>query len=216
MLEHKQDDLNAAVSAIENAFDRKGKYLQDGVPRYTAHAVRMEEETGLSGIAGRYRFPDNKEPAFAEYEYRKRFLKYSLAESLLTTDDPLKRRAAEKISRQTPQALQEVKQEIEKLTLLNPDLKRLNYDRRDFIESYRALIGVTSQYNVDDINAYLHGIRTGQKDAEAAEYLERLKDRGCRFGWVPAVKTLERIERGLDEREKKSRPVRPAARGKSR
>ncbi|MGN0904260.1 MAG: hypothetical protein ACI4PW_03790 [Alphaproteobacteria bacterium] len=216
MFEQESNDLNEAVSAIENAFNRKGKYLQDGVPRYTAHAVRLEEETGLSGIAGRYRFPENREPAFAEYEYRKRFLKYSLAESLLTAEDPLKRRAAEKISRQTPQALEEVKQEIEKLTVLNPDLKRLNYDRRDFIESYRALIGVTSQYNVDDINAYLHSIRTGQKDEEANARIERLKDRGCRFGWVPAVKTLDRIERGLDEREKTMLPVMRAARKKSR
>lgn len=216
MFSQESNDLNEAVSAIENAFNRKGKYLQDGVPRYTAHAVRLEEKTGLSGIAGRYRFPENREPAFAEYEYRKRFLKYALAQSLLTTEDPLKRRAAEKISQQTPQALKEVKQEIEKLTVLNPDLKRLNYDRRDFIESYRALIGVTSQYNVDDINAYLHSIRTGQKDEEANARMERLKDRGCRFGWVPAVKTLDRIERGLDEREKTSLPVMRAARKKSR
>ncbi len=216
MLEREPNDLSKAVSAIENAFNRKGKYLQNGIPRYTAHAVRLEEETGLSGIAGRYRFPENRDPAFAEYEYRKRFLKYSLAESLLTADDPLKRRAAEKISRQTPQALEEVKQELEKLTVLNPGLKKLNYDRRDFIESYRTLIGITSQYNVDDINAYLHSIRTGQKDEEADTRIERLKDRGCRFGWVPSVKTLDRIERGLDEREKMTLPVLQAARKKSR
>lgn len=171
-----QKDISQAVSDIENTYDRKGKYIQeDGNPKYTAHAVKLEDETGMTGIAGRYKFIDGKDPAFAEYEYRKNYLKYSIAATFLTNKDPVKSAAAQIVSQGTPQALKEVNKELAELTKLNPELKNLNYDNRSIVESYRALIGVTSQYNVDDINAYLHGVRTGIKDPEVQMRVENLK-----------------------------------------
>ena len=74
-MSEKYASVQEAVKYMENAYDRGGKYLVDGRPRYTAHAVRMEDETGLKGIAGRYKFINGQEPAFAEYGYRKRFFK---------------------------------------------------------------------------------------------------------------------------------------------
>ena len=44
------DSVEDAIFQIENSFNRGGNYLQNGVPKYTAHAVRMEEETGIRGI----------------------------------------------------------------------------------------------------------------------------------------------------------------------
>lgn len=91
--------------------------------------------------------------------------------------------------------MQEVNGEIEELTKLNPELKGLNHNKNNFIETYRALIGITSQYNVDDINAYLHNVRTGSKNKEIIERVEKLtKTTGLRFGWQPAAKTLDKIE----------------------
>ena len=188
---------------IENAYDRHGHYKENGVIKYTAHAVRLEEMTGLTGIAGRYKFLDGKTPAEAEYDYRKAFLKYSIASSYLQSDDPVKARSAQKFEAEIPSALVAVNKEIDKLSKLNPELKKLDYDRKDFIESYRALIGVTSQYNVDDINDYLRVLRTGVKNTQAQQSMESLKKRyGLRFGWQPAVSTLKRIETGMAVLEK--------------
>ena len=110
---------------------------------------------------------------------------------------------AEKIKADIPKALNEVNAEIAELTKLNPELARLNYNKHDFVESYRALIGVTSQYNVDDINTYLHTYRTGVKNQEMQDGMERLKKtHGVRFGWQPAVSTLKEIDRQMTVRER--------------
>lgn len=188
------NSVEDAVSQIENSFNRGGRYLQNGKPKYTAHAVRMEEETGIKGIAGHYRFINDESPARAEYGYRKRFQKYALAEGMTGSEDPLIREAAALIGKKTATALPEVNTEISKLAELNPELKRLNYDRRSFTESYRALIGITSQYNADDINSYLHSYRTNRRDAFVHRRMDALKKRGFRFGWIPAASTLDKIE----------------------
>lgn len=183
-----------AVSQIENSFNRGGNYLQNGVPKYTAHAVRMENETGITGIAGHYRFLNGDSADIAEYNYRKRFQKYALAQGLMNSDEPFIKQAAELIFQKSPDVLPEVNAEIEKLTELNPELKRLNYNRRNFTEAYRALIGITSQYNTDDINAYLHSLRTKRKNTDIQKRMNALKPKGFRFGWIPSNETLLKIE----------------------
>lgn len=189
---------------IQNAYDRGGRYMVDGKPKYTAHAVRLEEQYGFKNIAGHYKFRDGKTPDMAEYGYRKSWLKYALANEFLKKGKNLYAVcAAEKIKSEIPKALNEVNAEIAELTKLNPELGRLNYNKRDFVESYRALIGVTSQYNVDDINSYLHTYRTGIKNVEVQNGMERLKKtHGIRFGWQPAVSTLKEIDRQIVMREK--------------
>lgn len=183
-----------AVSQIENSFNRGGNYLQNGVPKYTAHAVRMENETGITGIAGHYRFLNGDSADIAEYNYRKRFQKYALAQGLMNSDEPFIKQAAELIFQKSPDVLPEVNAEIEKLTELNPELERLNYNRRNFTEAYRALIGITSQYNTDDINAYLHSLRTKRKNTDIQKRMDALKPKGFRFGWIPSNETLLKIE----------------------
>lgn len=194
--------VQEAAAYMEKAYDRGGRYLVDGRPRYTAHAVRMEDETGLKGIAGRYKFVDGKEAAFAEYDYRKRFLKYSIASSFMASQDPVTRQAGETLKGEIPAALKEINAEIGKLTKLNPELKDLNHNPNNLIESYRTLIGITSQYNVDDINAYLHNVRTGQKNFAVLDRAEKIhKATGIRFGWQPSAKTMDKIERQLAARQ---------------
>ena len=192
-----------AVSQIENSFNRGGRYLENGEPKYTAHAVRMEEETGIRGIAGHYRFINGETPARAEYGYRKRFQKYALAEGMTDSKDPFIKEAAARIGEKVADVLPEVNAEISKLTELNPELKRLNYNRRSFTESYRALIGITSQYNVDDINGYLHAYRTNRKDASVHRRMDALKKQGFRFGWIPAASTLDKIEAFAERRSRR-------------
>ncbi len=196
-----------AVSQIENSFDRGGNYLQNGVPKYTAHAVRMENETGITGIAGHYRFLNGDSADIAEYNYRKRFQKYALAQGLMNSDDPFVKQAAELIFQKSPDVLPEVNAEIEKLTELNPELERLNYNRRNFTEAYRALIGITSQYNTDDINAYLHSLRTSKKNTDIQKRMDALKPKGFRFGWIPSNETLLKIEAFAKQSEKRICPA---------
>ena len=127
--------VQEATAYMEKAYDRGGRYMVDGRPRYTAHAVRMEDETGLKGIAGRYKFVDGKEAAFAEYDYRKRFLKYSIASSFMASQDPVTRQAGETLksernqhrNRQTDEAesgIEEFEPQSEQ-----PDRKLSHFDR---------------------------------------------------------------------------------------
>lgn len=198
----KYASVQDAVKYMENAYDRGGKYLVEGRPRYTAHAVRLEDETGLKGIAGRYQFINGQEPAFAEYGYRKRFLKYAIAAGFLKSEDPICRQAGETLKDQLPAVLKEINQELEELTKLNPELKGLNNNKNNLIETYRTLIGVTSQYNVDDINAYLHNMRTGSKNFAVLDRAEKIKKAtGIRFGWQPSAKTMDKIEQQLAMRQ---------------
>ena len=198
----KYSSVQDAVKYMENAYDRGGKYLVDGRPRYTAHAVKMEDETGLKGIAGRYKFINGQEPAFAEYGYRKRFLKYAIAAGFLKSEDPICRQAGETLKDQLPAALKDINRELEELTKLNPELKGLNNNKNNLIETYRTLIGVTSQYNVDDINAYLHNLRTGSKNSAVLDRAEKIKKAtGIRFGWQPSAKTMDKIEQQLAMRQ---------------
>lgn len=78
---------------IQNAYDRGGRYMVDGKPKYTAHAVRLEEQYGFKNIAGHYKFRDGKTPDMAEYGYRKAWLKYSLANEFLKKKQRFVRRA---------------------------------------------------------------------------------------------------------------------------
>ena len=87
-----------------------------------------------------------------------------------------------------------------KLAELNPDLQRLNYDKRSI--SYRALIGITSQYNVNDINSYLHSFRTKIKNPDSEKRMAALKEKGFRFGWIPSSETLAKIEKFAKEHKR--------------
>ena len=192
-----------ALRRINEGYARDGKYMVDGKPRYTAHAVQMENAHGLTGIAGRYKFVDGKEAAFAEYDYRKRFQKYQIAINFLNSDNPYCRQGAETMKDQLPAGLKEMNDEIGKLTVMNPELKALNFNKNNIVETYRALIGITSQYNPDDINSYLHSVRAGKKNPELLDRMDKIKkSSGVVFGWQPAAKTLDRIEAQLKEREK--------------
>lgn len=191
-----------AAYHMNNAYDRGGNYLVNGRPKYLAQAVRMEDEYGLTGIAGRYKFVDGKEAPFAEYDYRKEFQRYSIAEEYMKSDNPFCQKAGETLKDKIPAALEKINAEIGKLAVLNPELKALNYNNRNITEAYRALIGITSQYNVDDINAYMHNVRAGKKNMEVLDRVEKIKkETGIRFGWQPAAKTVDKIEAQLKEKK---------------
>ncbi len=208
MMFERFTSVEEAARHMNNAYDRGGNYLVNGRPRYLAQAVRMEDEYGLTGIAGRYKFVDGKEAPFAEYDYRKAFQRYSIADEYMKSDNPYCQKAAEMLKDQMPEALKNLNKEIGKLTELNPELKALNYDNRNITEAYRALIGITSQYNVDDINAYLHNVRSGKKNMEVLDRVEKIKkETGIRFGWQPAAKTVDKIEAQLKEKEKAKEAV---------
>ena len=196
----KESDIKTVadmVTYIENKYDRQGRYLVDGTPRYAAAAVNFEDKYGATGIAGRYKFVDGKEACFAEYGYRQRFMKYFHATKMAESENPLAREASKIILSKAPDALKEINGEIKKLQELNPELKRLNYNPNKILESYQALIGITSQYNPDDINYFLHSLRTGKRDKTLEERKDAL---GITLGWQPAASTMDKIERHLNSR----------------
>lgn len=210
-MEEKYATAEEAVRHMENSYDRGGKYVVNGRPRYVAAAVQLEDKTGLKGIAGRYKFIGGAEPAFAEYGYRKRFRKFAIAEKFLKSGDPIQIQAAQKLTPQFAEALKEINEEHKKLLELNPELKKLNFNKASITESYHALIGVTSQYNPDDVNSYLqNNIRQGKINRPVHDRINQITQKtGIRFGWQPSEKTMDKIERQLAVRsrilEQKSR-----------
>ena len=54
----------------------------------------------------------------------------------------------------------------------------------------------------DAINAYLHNVRTGQKNFAVLDRAEKIhKATGIRFGWQPSAKTMDKIEHQLAARQ---------------
>ena len=197
----KEDSIKTVpemVKYIEEKYDREGRYLVDGTPRHAAAAIELENKYGLKDIAGHYKFVDGKTAPFAEYDYRKRFMKYFHATKMQNSENPILREASQIVLQGAPEALKEINGEIKKLQELNPELKRLNFNPNKMLEAYQALIGVTSGYNPDDINYFLHSLRTGKRD----ESLNQRKDKmGINLGWQPAHTTMDRIEAQLKARD---------------
>jgi len=95
-----------------------------------------------------------------------------------------------------------------KLRLANPELSRIRIDKTDAFSVYDAHMGVTSGFNIDDINFFM-ALR--QRIEAVALYvrsspvhgarLERI-DAICRarLQWVPSPKTARKMEKLLLQR----------------
>ena len=128
-------------------------------------AIMFEESENISGIAHHYILPDGYDDWSLERE-----IDYNLR----SLDDKLDL--------------------LDDLAVLNPELLELDYDRDDYEDVKNILYGVTSAFNLDDIQFFLNSGDTPsslkKRYVEAQAYQSALD---IRLHWIPAPKTLQKI-----------------------
>jgi hypothetical protein len=184
------------------------------VSRYPAQQFEMQ--TGLSGVAAYYIFPEGFTAARYEDHYSWRFGTggFSNIPGVLTGSGLPEEHLINPSCRLTLQDfLENVSdgykhllavgwREIERL---NPETKNIIFDREDHRQTYSAMRGVTSGFNVDDINLFLFMERLGVPPGLHARSLPGYSEKrtaienevGVLMQWVASMPTMEKIHNQL-------------------
>lgn len=188
--------------------------------RHPAH--RFEAQHGISGIAGDYIFPDGMTASAYEDLYNwqidegERILRHP---GILDSFEAPERRMTHMPGRIA--AFVELQASSRYKSLLhegwrrleeeNPELKKLAFNRSNGGELYNALLGVTSGFNMQDIDLFLKARRTGQppglyiRNADAfrahMEWMQNNLDACERPHWIPSLPTLEKIRDKLSRKQ---------------
>lgn len=181
-----QQSLSQIIAAVANDNIPVRKSFNEAVLREhlleKQPSLRFEVQAGLSGICGQYIFPEGIQP-------------FELEEMLVML--PLQAEALP--------LFQDIWRRIE---LLNPVLGAVAVQKADSADIYHALLGVTSGFNIDDINFYLDTKRRGLKPwaySQQQPHLKKLYDdiqaRACLMLWVAAPETLEKIKAQMDKKQ---------------
>lgn len=206
--------------------------MQEPVKRkpHVEPARAFECAAGLTGVAGRYRFPDGLSAADFEKMYTWRFAHEACRPEILQgkgmpvpayAEDCLTRMQsallggdyskshflqglwADAVSAefnhvmQTPDHPYRIRQRAvwDALVSLNPQLKNVQVGRMQGRAMYDAMMGVSSGFNVDDINHFLRRAQNGFPADPAAE-AQRAAIRtrtGHYMGWVPSPETRAHV-----------------------
>lgn len=183
-------------------------------------ARSFEQQTRMTGIAGRYIFPEN----FTASEYEDRYTWLFSANGFKRIPEVLKGTGLpEETMTEVPQGwrvkglLAHVSEGYKALLFtgwcdierLNPQTEKVVFDRNDVEQTYQALLGVTSGFNIDDINFFLdlsrQGFPPGAHSRTLPGYNEMRLNVESRAGtplyWVASMNTLKKIKQQLDTRE---------------
>lgn len=178
----------------------------------THPALQFQRANNLRGIAGRYYIPDGKTAAQYEKAMSRKMHDHVEQEMAKCGATPYEYWAtAERLG--LPGFLEK---SWDKLVELNPVLKDVKVNRSSVEDVYNAHIGVTSGFNVDDLNFFLEQKHTGQ--GLPALQARNMPVHGARvariesvaavsFSWVASPKTAKKIEarfkrRGLFKKNK--------------
>lgn len=101
--------------------------------------------------------------------------------------------------------------EFNRLKKLNPEMKKLRYDRLNFVKSFETILGVCAGLNIDDINHFVYASQKN-KDKLYKEQQEFEKENNIKFDWILSTKTLSKVrillnkknERQLQDQKKKN------------
>jgi hypothetical protein len=189
--------------SISRAFNMASRRPGD---EHTRHpALEFQTQNHLRGIAGRYRIPGNY--TAPEYEDRMSREMIALARPLLTGQE--RRNFWDVLEKIAPPP--QLKKSWNTLVRLNPALKAVKFDKTNAEEMYNAHLGVTSGFNVDDINFFLQQKHVGEglpaRQARAmpghGERLKRIDDIAkAPMFWVASPKTAEKVEARLLRKKK--------------
>ena len=143
----------------------------------------FESRTRFKGIAGRYIFPQGVKPLVLEEE----LVRTKKGESFEAKFGGVFR----------------------DLLILNPDLHRLRFDKSSPRQFYSTMLGITSGFNVDDINYFVDLISKGEppafhlrSDPRLNALFRQAEHRAdAPIEWVPSPETLGTVHRKLDARD---------------
>lgn len=166
----------------------------------THPALRFQRDNNLRGIAGRYFIPDGKTAAQYEKAMSRKMhvhVETEMAKRGATEYDYWK--VAEDMG--LPGFLEK---SWDKLVELNPALKKVKLDRSCVEDVYNAHIGVTSGFNVNDINFFLRQKHVG--NGLPALQSHKMPVHGARLDrinaaaesqmfWVASPATAKKIEK---------------------
>ena len=198
--------------SISRAFNIASRRPGDNLSRHPA--LEFQTNNHLRGIAGRYKIPGNV--TAPEYEDMMSQKVHAAIEALsdgkaknfwdvLETTDPFDFLA----------------KSWKKLVRLNPVLRKVRLDEGSAEEVYNAHLGVTSGFNVDDINFFLEQKRIGEglpaKQAHEmpvhGERLDRIDAVAkTRVFWVASPATAHKVEERFKRRGLFKKPKPPAPR----
>ena len=185
--------------SVSRAFNIASRRPGDHSGRHPA----LEFQTGnhLRGIAGRYVIPGNyTAPEYEDMTSRKM---HDAAAAMAGGDIP--RFAFWDIIEKAPPP-EFLAKSWNRLVRLNPVLKKVRLDKTNAEDMYNAHLGVTSGFNVDDINFFLEQKKVGEGlPAKQAREMPVHGDRVKRIDaialtpmfWVASPKTAEKIEERL-------------------
>lgn len=94
---------------------------------------------------------------------------------------------------------------LDRLFTLNPQLRRLRFDRKDTRKGFDLVMGVTSGFNTDDIQHFIDG-KVGyisRQDPAYARQSDRIERIFGHMEWVPAPVTMAKIEAQIPARFKR-------------
>lgn len=196
-------------------------------------ALDFERATGLSGIAGRYAFPDGLSAAAFEKRYAWRYgseacrpevlqgtplslspgmsgkvseLQQAMLSAAFSLSQVSKQLWADAVGAEfhhimkTPEHPYRIVQRAlwDELVSLNPVLEKVKFDRMQGHQIHEAMMGVSSGFNVDDINYFLRrppGYRPGSpEDLDKTAIAAKA---GMRPGWRPSPETRAHIMQQL-------------------
>lgn len=160
------------------------KFLEPG---YRQAAAEFEQQTGLTGIAGRWSFPGGMTAKAMESLVRKH--DNAILSGNITLQD------CNRIFRDI----------WDQLTRCNPDLNRLQIDENDLQTLRHAIMGVASGFNYDDIEEFIHigGGDVRKEDPAYRTFFDHIQRMaGTGIYWIPSLKTLREIERQINNQRK--------------
>ncbi len=166
---------------------KDGSHFEYPLLGHVMPALDFEERTKLSGVAGGYRYL----PGLEAHEIEN----YALAICALARFDV-------DVVRECNERLPLIWTALKKL---NPKLGAVRIDETDREDIYDAVIGVLSNYNPRDIEAYInvgHGIIRAKGDAYQA-CRTWVENNAGEMQWVPSYHTLISIKSQIEQRAQK-------------
>jgi hypothetical protein len=168
-------------------------------------ALQFSRANNLRGIAARYRIPGGEIASIYEDEMWRKM------EAVVTLQAAATNMVGQNFwsIAETMQPPAFLKKSWDKLVKLNPRLKDIRMNKNAAADMLNAHLGVTSGFNVDDINFYIEQQHTGE--GKPAMQARRMPDHGGRLArieavaqedlqWVASPATAKKIEQRFKRR----------------
>lgn len=173
-------------------------------------ALELEKSCNISGISQEYTIPEGRTRASIESDYSE-YLKrriHGIIPAVLFVEDI--RQIKSLLRKSWEGTLSEeywenkMAEDAQELIALNPILEAIQCDFSDPDNQYHFVFGVTSGFNIDDIQYFLD-CQSNARGVEEGFYASRALEEqlDIDIGWIPSPKTIEKITKAIQVRDLK-------------